>query len=314
VTLPPAVGTGLVFKDGYGDFLADHLYGIAALHNGRYFLVEIDLKNRAAAKHLRTLAQPVMASLELDGLVKVEHLPVIPKLRTNGKVRADADEGGNLESGRRVSWSLKLKPMIDAAPEIFASQNPVATFNTMANAAGLHVSRARENFFWLAVYAFDEDCLAPAYWNSGIKASGIKALGDNEEDNSRGKRGRKVKDPTITPVGWPHDIAWEGLMLAGWKRHAAPGVMYKDVYVHTLRTEFDCLADTTRSPAIIYHPSGNSFPTKWQFFDFIKKSIGIDSWNVAKRGAQTTRRVRLPIKWPITWSTCWKKFNGMRNN
>jgi hypothetical protein len=41
------------------------------------------------------------------------------------------------------------------------------------------------------------------------------------------KRGRKLKDPSASQVGWPFDPAWEKPILEGCKRHAHSGNGYK---------------------------------------------------------------------------------------
>lgn len=280
MSLVPAIGAAVVFSQGFGEFLAEHSYAIVAVNSDGFLLVDIDLKNRSAARILRNIERAVFINLEKQGLVKVKELPTIP--RTKNKKKAETGANGT-DSKERVSWAYALKPMIDAAPTIFADKDPVRKFNEMARAAKLHTSRARERFFWLAAYSLDEECLLPAYWNGGAP------LAYASTEKTLVKRGRKVKDPSITPVGWPYDPAWEKLMLDGWNKHSKPGKSYMDVYVDTLRTKFGCLCDATCRPARLYQPDGKSFPTRWQFKNFIQKTIGLDAWRAAKHGEQTIR-------------------------
>lgn len=275
----PAIGTGLAFCNGYGDFLAGHFYAIVAVFPSHFFLVEIDLKNRSAARSLRRIDRKIFTSLEQEGILKLADLPAIPLSKATSQ-KTDGDAIGR--SGTKEPWSVQLRPMIDAAAEIFTAEDPVKAFNNWARACKLHQSRARERFFWLAAYGFDEECLIPAFWNSGTSTS-------SSEKKFQVKRGRKVKDPTITLVGWPYEPAWEKPMLKGWNTHSKPGETYMSVYVNTLHTEFGCLSDTTRRPAAYYHPNGKTFPKRWQFQNFIQKTIGMDAWRAAKYGDQTIR-------------------------
>lgn len=270
---PVAVGTGLQFTRGYGDFLAGRIYAVICIRTNQFLLVEISLKNRSAARILRYLDQAVFQSLALEGSVVPCDLPLIPRIsaqRTTEEVLP-----------KRLKWALELKPMVDAAADIFAAHNPARTFNTMARTANLHVSRSRERFFWLAAYGFDDDCLAPAHWNCGRPR--------NVGSQLNKKAGRKVKDPTITFVGWASDSSWEKPMLDGWNEYAKPGRTYMRIYVDTLRTKFGCLVDKSIRPTRIYHPEGKTYPKYWQFKYFIMKSIGKDAWRAAKFGAQTIR-------------------------
>jgi hypothetical protein len=276
---PAAIGTCLVFADGHGEFLARHYYAIVAIYDDTFYLVDIDFKNRAAARILRRLQRTVFSELEKEGFVSVQPLPPIPSPKSS----MTADEGYEAHNASVVSWAAALRPMIEVAPTIFAAKDPVKFFNKLAGQENLHRTRARERFFWLAAYNFDEASLAPAYWNSGTSSfeeSGVRPLA---------KRGRKLKDPFALQAGWPFDPAWGKPILEGWKRHARPGIGYIEVYVEILRTKFCCLSDTSCRPARIHQPDGKSFPKYEQFRYFIQKSIGQNAWRAAKYGEQTMR-------------------------
>jgi hypothetical protein len=273
---PAAVGTCVVFSQGYGEFLARRHYAIVAISPGVFYLVEIDLQKRAAARILRKFARRVFAELELEGIASVQELPAIPRLKSANKPNVDSATVAN-------SWVTALRPLIDVSTNIFSDENPVRCFNRLARRAQLHQTRARERFFWLAAYGFDEDSLTHAYWNSGV------ATKCADEPKPTGKRGRKVKEPDITPSSWPFDLVWVKPLLDGWKKYARLGTTYRDIYLQTLRTKFGCLTDTSVKPARLYQPNGFTYPTYEQFRHFIQKQIGRDAWLFAKFGQQTIR-------------------------
>lgn len=277
--LPAAIGTCLVFANGYGEFLVEHQYAIVAIVDDTFYVVDIDFKNRAAARKLRRVARTVFSELALEGGVKVEPLPALPRLKRTMPAVSSAEA----DAANTVPWAEVLRPMIAAARKIFAADDPVKFFNKLAGQENLHRTRARERFFWLAAYSFDEASLAPAYWNSGTSPL------EKSKARSVVKRGRKVKDPSFSPVGWPFDPDWEKPMMEGWNRQACPGKSFTKVYVEILRTKFGCLCGSSQGQARIHHPHGKSFPTYEQFRYFIKKSIGKDAWRAAKYGAQTIR-------------------------
>lgn len=281
MNLRPAIGTGLKFSEGFGEFLAGRLYAIVALRIEQFLLVEVDLMNIPAARQLRFLDQATYQSLEAQGHVAVYDLPLIPRSKS---IPSSETSTQSSEHPTRISWAKELRPMVEAATEIFSASCPVRKFNAMARAANLHISRARERFFLLAAYGFDDECLAPADWKKGRLS-----FSTSPPDTIPIKRGRPVKDPSITFVGWANDPAWEKPMLKGWHEHAQPGKTYASVYVNTLRTEFGCLSDKSSRPARIYHPQGKTYPTRWQFQTFIIKTLGEEAWLVAKYGEQTIR-------------------------
>ncbi|MGZ3241192.1 MAG: hypothetical protein ACXWJK_12765, partial [Burkholderiaceae bacterium] len=275
-----AIGTALAFSKGYGQFFSGHIYAIVGLHTDHLQLVEIDLKKRSAAKNLHNLDRGILSSLEGDGYFELVPLPPIPQ--SSATIQVDGHET-NVNVQGTISWAKKLRPMIDAAQVIFSAKDPIKAFNKMARLQQLHQSRARERFFWLAAFGFDEDCLAPAYWNSGISTPNKSAV------NPQAKRGRKIKDPSVTPTGWVFDQDWEKPIFDGWRKHAKLRKLYIDIYIDTLRTEFGCSIDRSCWPARICHPEGKTFPKYTQFRNFILKSNGEYAWLAAKYGEQTIR-------------------------
>jgi hypothetical protein len=274
----PALGKSLVFNRGFAEFLANRCYAIVAIHDDRFLLVEIDFKNRSTARVMRVLSRKAYLSLANEGYIQVKDLPSIPTQHFHNI------SGARKSNKRKDEWVRKLAPFKEDASIIFSANDPVIAFNHMAKHMNLNVTRARENFFWYAAYGFEEEILRGAYWNCGSKKN------ESFSDNPIPRRGRPLKDPSVTLAGWAYDRAWEEPMLRGWTRHIKVGKPYIVVYTDTLTTEFGCLVrDEPGQPAVTHHPEGRSFPKATQYFHFIKKLIGAEAWRAARYGTQTVR-------------------------
>jgi hypothetical protein len=289
MSCPASVGTCITFKEGFGDFCASRRYAVVAVHSTHFLLVAIDFRRPQSARYIRRLKRTVYPSLLEHGAVMVEPLPKIPNAHLVTICHGD-DKEPNEKAARRVAARLKkLQPLIAAKNAILTDINPERKCNELALRSGLNQTRARQHFFWLAAFDFDAAALIPAYWNT----VGTKENQDPNISSVGKKRGPKVKSPELIPPGWAFDkCKWPALIMAGWKSYARPGVTYQKVYAQTLLHKFGCKIDPTSTPARIFHPNGETFPSRRQFCNYVMKTIGRDAWLISKFGEQTIRNKR----------------------
>lgn len=277
----PGISSCIIFTRGFGDFCAGRYYAIVAIQELDFILVEIDLRHLSIARYVRRLKRSSYSELYQAGHLTIGAIPSIPTRRTSDI------EDANRPWEAQVSARLKkLKPLIEAKTVILSALDPARKCNEFASAAGLNITRAREQFFLLAAYSFEPTALLPAYWNSGARSH----KKDQANLTGRRKRGPKVKNANITPPGWAFDYDhWPEKIMSGWKTFAHPGVSYQEIYALTLHHKFKCICDKSRQPALFIQPNGESFPSRRQFSNYIIGQIGISAWKQAKYGAQTIR-------------------------
>lgn len=281
MNLPLGIGTCIVFENGYGDLCAKRSYAVLAIQAEKIILTEIDPKHPRLARYVRQLDRPAAVGLINEGLAKIVPLPIVNAIEKKKIASGVTDLHQNPWIKARLE---KLEPLITARLEILSSTDPAKKCNDFARKAGLNVTRARTLFFWLAAYSFDTDSLLPAHWNSGVPSK------KSSKGSATTKRGPKPKNPETTPPGWPFDHnTWPEKIDLGWGKYAKAGRTYSSVFLDILLYEFGCRVDKESSPARIYHPKGNSYPTFRQFSNFVIGKIGKQRWKESKYGTQTIR-------------------------
>lgn len=281
MTALSGIGSCFIFSHGFGDFCARRNYAIVAIQELEFILVEIDLQHPNIARYVRRLKRSLYSELYQAGELSIEPLPPIPIKRISDIERDDFPWADQVTARLK-----KLQPLIEAQDVILSAIDPAKKCNELAAAAGLNITRTREQFFWLAAYSFEPSALLPAYWNSGFRSHTI----DKMKQIGQRKRGPKVKNANVTPPGWAFDYDnWPEKIMSGWKAFARPSVLYQKVYTLTLEHKFKCICDKSRQPAMFIQPNGESFPSRRQFSNFVIGKIGIAAWKEAKYGAQTIR-------------------------
>jgi hypothetical protein len=274
----PAIGDAIRFLRGFQDFLCQRSYAVIAIHSGKYVLVEIDARDVRVSKNVRSLPHKNFTELLQCGAIQVAQLPPLPRpvRQTQGDEMADG-LGARL-SQEAIARRTKLTPFFERRDEILSFARPAEIFNAIARHAGLNQTYTRALFFRWAAYSFDNAALEPWF---GKKISAKKPAAPEQ------KRGPKVADPSITPVGWSYDPAWEPMMLAGWKKYAIAPTTRHSVHSKTLASVFGCIVDTASKPVQIFHPEGKSFPNERQFARFIKRTLGEVTYREGLYGKHT---------------------------
>jgi hypothetical protein len=283
MSIPLSIGTCAVFTTGFADFLVSVPYAVVAAPASGYWVLPLDSRNRTPSRFLKFLDIGKWRELEDLGIAHAEVPPILPMLAWTDAAIGAYDKRRRKEP-KRTSLSVRngrlaqLAPLYEQRARILESDDPVAMCNEVARHAGLNVTRVAQMFFHWAAYQFEPNALLPkSCVHPSVQAPKTK------------KRGPRVKDSTVTAVGWPFDHEnWPTKIMAGWDSADKLGKTYMSVYLDTLRKRFDCEVELVDNlPMRIVAPKDGTYPSYSQWAHFVKKKIGVRAWKVTKRGEKT---------------------------
>jgi hypothetical protein len=252
------LGTCIVFSKGLQNFLAGREYGVAAVLQSAYLLVDLSSQEDAAPHFPQLLHHEVFASLE-DYEIKLPSLP--PR-----NEKWDPYAASRLE---------KLEPILIHREAIVASAMPIKAFNKLARGVGLNVTRSRAHFFKFLGFGANVRGLYPNFSECGP---------DTDWEPAQ-KAGRKVKDASITTPGFKWQPGWLPILRNSFKKRMVVGGEYKAWWLDTLIHEFKCtMIELPDGNFRIVQRENKPFPTYRQASYRMKKAIGVEAWRIAKLG------------------------------
>lgn len=169
---------------------------------------------------------------------------------------------------------------MDKQDEWLRSPSPFRALNRLARECAVNESRYR---CWvLSYYLFGrkKGLLLPLHFRSG--------RWDRQAVNPSGP---KLGAPSLCGGGAGHRMTatMATKCVQGYEKHKGLGRSRRAIYREALKSSFGCKTQRVQGKMTCYHPKGEPFPTKYQFWYAVEKALGKKSIQITRFGAEHVR-------------------------
>lgn len=290
------IGEQLVAPNGCGVLEKGRIYHYLGRYGAEAKTLFVYLDDKPGAYLVAMKCTEFESALDAELILSVPNQVTVPPWlnRLAGCDLAALDEKRSPRKkslGSRVDKRLaQIQPLVERIKELFAAEDPEYEINRVARNSKPPLNEGRARLWLLTYLAFGRDkwVLLPAYCNAGHWSR--PGLHPQKKFGRHSMRKGKTHGHVLTE-------SMVKKIDEGYVEFGKLGVFMMTVWTKTLLKLFGCKVRTLGSgKKEFYHPTGEPFPSFWQFRRTVLKKYGLEKVQLNLYGAARVRRTRSASK------------------